>query len=92
MEKLKDPEVASNHIMSAIGDNDSGFMPITLGDAAKVHGIAKLADASGINRRTLYKIFDKDGNRSFEVISRVIGYLGLKFQVSPKNGKKSKAS
>jgi probable addiction module antidote protein len=92
MEKLRDPEFASNYIMSAILDNDMAFMPIALGDVAKAHGMSKLANVSGINRRTLYKIFDKQGNPSFEVVSRVLENLGLELQVRPKKGKKAKAS
>ena len=92
MAKLRDPEFASAYIMSAIIENDLGFLPIALGDGAKAHGISKLADKTGINRRTLYMIFDKEGNPSFESVMQIAESLGLEFQVKPKKAKKKKAS
>ncbi len=93
MEKLRDPEFASAYITSAIADNDLAFLPIALGDVAKAHGMSKLADESGINRRTLYKIFDKKGHPSFEIVTQVMQSLGLELQIKPqKKSRKPKAS
>lgn len=88
MSKLRDPEFASAYIMSAIVDNDLGFLPIALGDVAKAHGISKLADETGINRRTLYKAFDKAGNPSFEMVTQIAESLGLELLVKPKKLRK----
>jgi probable addiction module antidote protein len=90
--KLRDPEFASAYIMSAIVENDLAFLPIALGDVAKAHGISKLADETGINRRTLYKVFDKDGNPSFELVTQIAESLGLELKVIPKKNKKRKVS
>ena len=84
MQKLRDPEFASHYIMSAIIDNDLDFLPTALGDVAKAHGITKLAQGTGINRRTLYKVFDKNSNPSFELVTNIMSYLGLSIQVKPK--------
>ncbi|MBL7555947.1 MAG: putative addiction module antidote protein [Bdellovibrionaceae bacterium] len=91
--KLRDPEFASHYLMAAIVDNDLDFLPIALGDIAKAHGMSKLAETSGINRRTLYKVFDKDANPSFELVTQIMDHLGLSLEVKPKNkSKKKKAS
>ncbi|MBX3022642.1 MAG: putative addiction module antidote protein [Bdellovibrionales bacterium] len=92
IEKLRDPEFASAYIMSAIVDNDIEFLPIALGDVAKAYGISKLADKTGINRRTLYKVFDKNGHPSFNLVMRIMGSLGMELEVRPKKTKKSKVS
>ncbi len=92
MEKLKDPEFASAYIQSAIIDNDLSFLPIALGDVARAVGMSKLSESTGVHRRTLYKIFDKEGNPSFELVSRVVESLGLEFEVRPKKTKRKKAS
>ena len=92
MEKLRNPEFASAYIMSAIVDNDIEFLPIALGDVAKAHGISKLADETGINRRTLYKVFDKKGHPSFDLVTQILQSLGLQIEVKPKKSKRSKAS
>src|SRR5580698_6822472 len=84
MEKLRNPEFASAYIMSAIVDNDLDFLPIALGDVAKAHGISKLANETGINRRTLYKIFDKKGHPSFDLVTQILQSLGLQIEVKPK--------
>src|ERR1700730_15701701 len=88
MDRLRDPEFASNYIMSAIVDNDMNFLPIALGDVAKAHGISKLAGETGINRRTLYKVFDKSGHPSFDLVAQIVQSLGLELQVRPKRAKK----
>ena len=92
MEKLRDPEFASAYIMSAIVDNDMNFLPVALGDIAKAHGISKLAEESGIHRRTLYKVFDKKGHPSFDLVTQIMDSLGMELQVRPKKSKRSKAS
>jgi probable addiction module antidote protein len=92
MIKLRDPEFASAYIMSAIIDNDLEFLPIALGDVAKAQGLSKLAANTGINRRTLYKVFDKDGNPSFGIVSQIMAGLGLEFEIKPKKTKRKRAS
>lgn len=92
MAKLRDPEFASAYIMSAIIEHDLGFLPVALGDVAKAHGISRLAKETGINRRTLYKVFDKEGNPSFELVTQIAESLGLELEVKPKKSKRKKAS
>jgi probable addiction module antidote protein len=92
MEKLRDPEFASNYIMSAIVDNDIDFLPVALGDVAKAHGISKLAEETGINRRTLYKVFDEKGHPSFELVTQIMQSLGMEIQIRPRKTKRLRAS
>ena len=92
MEKLRDPEFASAYIMSAIVGNDMNFLPVALGDVAKAHGVSKLAEETGINRRTLYKVFDKNGHPSFDLVTQIMQSLGMELQIRPKKSKKSRAS
>jgi probable addiction module antidote protein len=92
MEKLRNPQFASNYIMAAIIDNDMDFLRVALGDVAKAHGISKLAEETGINRRTLYKVFDEKGRPSFDLVAQIMESLGMEIQVRPKKSKKSKAS
>jgi probable addiction module antidote protein len=92
MMKLRDSEFASAYIMSAIIDNDLSFLPIALGDVAKAHGLSKLAENTGINRRTLYKVFNKDGNPSFELVSQIMSGLGFEIEVKPKKQKRKRVS
>jgi probable addiction module antidote protein len=87
MEKLRNKKFASLYIMSSIADNDLGFLPIALGDVARAFGISKLSKKSGINRRTLYKVFDDSGNPSFELVCKIISALGLNLKILPKSTK-----
>ena len=91
-EQLKDPDFASAYIMSAILDNDIGFLPVALGDVAKAHGISYLSEKTGIHRRTLYKVFAKNSNPSFELVTQITKALDLDFKITPKKSKKKKAS
>ncbi len=91
-QKLRNPKFASVYIMSAIVDNDINFLPIALGDVAKAHGVSKLAEQTGINRRTLYKVFDKKGHPSFDLVTQIMESLGMEIQIRPKKAKRKKAS
>lgn len=90
--KLKDSEFASAYLTSAILDSDLEFLTLALGDVAKAHGLSKIAENTGINRRTLYKVFDKEGNPSFGLVSQIMNGLGLEIEVRPKKQKRKKAS
>lgn len=91
--KLRDPEFASHYLMAAIMDNDLDFLPTALGDIAKAHGMSKLAEETGINRRTLYKVFGKNSNPSFEIVTQIMSHLGLVLEVKPKiKSKRKKAA
>jgi probable addiction module antidote protein len=92
MVKLRDPKFASDYIMSAIIDNDMDFLPIALGDVAKAHGISKIAEETGINRRTLYKVFDENGRPSFNLVTQIMESLGMEIRVQPKKIKRRKVS
>ena len=50
--------------LSAIVDNDIDFLPIALGDVAKAHGISKLEDKTGINRRILTRLLPAISSKS----------------------------
>ncbi len=92
-QKLRDPEFASHYLMAAILDHNVDFLPTALGDIAKAHGMSKLSESSGINRRTLYKVFDKDANPSFELVTQIMDHLGLSLEVKPKiKAKRKKVS
>lgn len=84
LKRLRDPEFASHYLMAAIADNDLDFLPTALGDIAKAYGMSKLAKETGINRRTLYKVFGKDSNPSFELVIQIMNHLGLVLEVKPK--------
>jgi probable addiction module antidote protein len=90
--KLQDPEFASAYVMSAIVDNDMNFLPVALGDVAKAHGVSKIAENTGINRRTLYKVFDRKGHPSFDLVAQILQSLGMEIQVQPKKSKRTKDS
>lgn len=84
MTKLQDPEFAAAYIAAAIVENDMSFLPVALGDVAKAYGVSKLSETSGIHRRTLYKVFDVQGNPSFELVAQIASSLGLELLVRPK--------
>lgn len=92
MKQLKDPEFAAAYIMSAIVDNDIQFLPIALSDVAKAYGITNLAEKIGVHRRTLYKVFEKGSNPSFELVTQIAEGLNLQLQIIPKKSKRKKAS
>jgi probable addiction module antidote protein len=60
--------------------DDAAFIAAALGDIARAHGMASIADATGLTREGLYKTFSKDGNPSLSAVLKVMKALGLKLK------------
>ena len=60
--------------------DDAAFIAAALGDIARAHGMAEIAEATGLTREGLYKTFSKDGNPSFSAVLKVMKALGLKLR------------
>jgi len=65
--------------VEAAGD-DSAFIAKALGVVAKVRGMSKLSQDTGLDRDILYKALSGEINTSFDTILKVSHALGLRIQ------------
>lgn len=86
LEQLKNPKYAATYIEECISESGSDRIDLIL-DAfrlvVKAHGFSRLAQISGVSRRTLYKAFSEDGNPTVETLFAMLEAAGLTFSVKP---------
>ncbi|MBI4042367.1 MAG: putative addiction module antidote protein [Deltaproteobacteria bacterium] len=86
LERLKDPEYASEYLNSVIEDEEDENLEerflIALSDVAKAHGISKLAKETHLWRKSLYKVLSPEGNPRFSTLAAILHAIGLRLQVA----------
>ena len=81
LDYLEDDEKIASFLEVCLEDNDYEFFMKALGDAAKAHGINKMAKKIGVNRESLYKSFSGSRKPNFETVFKAINELGLKINI-----------
>jgi probable addiction module antidote protein len=79
---LKSDDDIAHYLEAAFEDGDPGLVAAALGDVARAKGMAKIAQAAGLGRESLYKALSKEGNPEFATVVKVMHALGLKLRVA----------
>jgi probable addiction module antidote protein len=75
---LKTEEDIAEYITMVIEDGDAAELAHALGVAAKIRGMADIAQAAGLTREALYKALRPGAHPRFDTISRVCNALGIR--------------
>jgi probable addiction module antidote protein len=75
---LKTEEDIAEYITMVIEEGDAAELAHALGVAAKVRGMADIAQAAGLTREALYKALRPGAHPRFDTISRVCNALGIR--------------
>lgn len=83
IETLADPVEAAGYLNAAIEDSDKEIFLLALRNVAEARlgGISKLAEATGLNRESLYRMLSGKGNPELRSLDRLLHALGLKIAV-----------
>ena len=83
LESLADANEAAACLNAALEDGDNEVFLLALRNVAdaRVGGMAKLAEATGLNRESLYRMLSENGNPELNSLSRLLQALGLKLAV-----------
>ena len=81
---LDTPEKRAAYLEEAVAANDPDFLKVAIGDVAKAVGMAKIAEAAGLNRANLYRSFSEEGNPTMATLIAVLDCVGLKLSAVPK--------
>jgi len=83
IESLADANEAAAYLNAALEDNDNEVFLLALRNVAdaRLGGMSKLAEATGLNRESLYRMLSENGNPELNSLSRLLQALGLKFAV-----------
>jgi len=82
--RLRDPAYAMEYLRAALEDDDEhadAVFLLALRDVAKANQMTYLAEASGLNRESLYKMLSRRGNPSLNSVKAVLSAVRLKLSV-----------
>ena len=85
LEDLQDPAEAAEYLNAALNDSDKMFL-VALRDVAEARQMAKVAEAAGIARESIYRTLTQSGNPTYNTMLGILRSVGLKLAVIPENG------
>ena len=82
-EVLTDPLEAAGYLNAAMEEGDKELFLLALRNVAEARlgGMSKLAEATGLNRESLYRMLSGKGNPELKSLDRLLHALGLKIAV-----------
>lgn len=80
---LGDPAEAAEYLNAALEDGNRDVFLLALRNVAEARmgGMTNLAQATGLNRESLYKMLSDKGNPELRSLSKLLHALGLKLAV-----------
>lgn len=91
-ERLRDPAEALAYLNEALRDEDPRVFLLAMRDVAQAApGIGKLAEQSGLNRESLYRLLSRQGNPSLQTLSALLQSLRLRMWLGPAEERKPRA-
>jgi probable addiction module antidote protein len=83
LERLRDPEEAAAYLDAALEEGDRAVFLLALRDVteARLGSIAKMAEQSGLNRESLYRLLSEKGNPELESLEKLLHAVGLRLAI-----------
>jgi len=83
-EELRDPELAAEYLNAAIEEGSSELFLIALRNVAEAHGgISAIAEATHLNRQTMYRTLSSEGNPTLWTLLTILHAVGLNLSFTP---------
>jgi probable addiction module antidote protein len=80
----KDPAFAAAYLSSVLADGDQADVMAALRHVVNARiGIAKLAEATELNAKTLYRTLSPEGNPELRSLSAILDAIGLRIAIEP---------
>ena len=84
-EDLQDPAEAVGYLNACLEDGDPEVFLLALRDVARAQGgVARLADATNLNREHLYRMLSENGNPALRSLEALLDALGFRLAVTLK--------
>lgn len=84
LEELRDPELAAEYLTAAIEDGSTELFLIALRNVTEAHGgVGAIADATRLNRQSLYRTLSREGNPTLSSLLPVLRAVGLNLSFTP---------
>lgn len=79
---LGSEEAIAAYLSAVMDEKDPDLLLAALGDIARARGMAKLAEASGLNRESLYKALRPGARPRFDTVFRIMTALNIRMQAT----------
>ncbi len=84
LEQLRDPELAAEYLSATIEDGNLADFLFALRNVAEAQGgIAEIADATHLNRQTMYRTLSSEGNPTLSTLLSILRAVGLNLSFRP---------
>ena len=82
-EIFADPSAAASYLNASMEEGDKELFLLALRNVAEARlgGMSKLAEATGLNRESLYRMLSGKGNPELKSLDKLLHALGLKIAV-----------
>ncbi|HLJ00010.1 MAG TPA: addiction module antidote protein [Bradyrhizobium sp.] len=84
-EFLDSPEMAAAYITEAFESDDPSAIAMAIGAVARSHGMAAIAEKSGLSRENLYRALGGDAKPEFATVIKVLHALGIDLVAKPQH-------
>ena len=84
---LGNDAVIAAYLSQAARDDNPAILLKALSDVAKARGIAKISEASGLGRESLYKALAPGAKPRFETVAAIMRALGVTFSIEAQRAK-----
>jgi len=83
-EQLRDPELAAEYLTAAVEEGSPELFLVALRNVAEAQGgIAALAEATHLNRQTMYRTLSSEGNPTFATLLTILRAVGMNLSFTP---------
>lgn len=83
-EQLRDPELAAEYLTVAIEENSPELFLIALRNVAEARGgLAAVAEATHLNRQTMYRTLSSEGNPTLSTLLAILRAVGVQLSFTP---------
>jgi len=84
-EDLQDPAEALGYLNACLAEGDPDVFLLALRDVARARGgVAKIAEATALNREHLYRMLSENGNPELRSLEALLDALGFRLAVTLK--------
>ena len=77
------PSFAAEYLNSVLEDGDQQEIMLAIRRLADAFGMTEVANAAGLNSKTLYRTLSPTGNPQLRSLQSILGAMGMRLAVTP---------
>jgi probable addiction module antidote protein len=86
-EYLDSPEMIAAYLTEVLESDDAAAIAMAIGAVARAHGMADVAEKTGLSRENLYRSLGGEAKPEFGTVIKVLHALGIDLIAQPQSSK-----